>query len=231
MRETEHKTAEQIEASHTSGSFISATLPSIIRGLYRADLREKSVQNILDLAADLVQELIDNRAAGVTPTPSVGEWIAAMDAERARQVEHVYDDAHDDEHGPAHLLLWAIEHARRGRNLAAATLAREAKRRIEASCDPTPSPDREKLIAEAERWPHPDPAHLTQPASTPKDLIDRLRAALASPVEVDERKILDVVMAQLDEFVATASPVRPVTHAAFGITRAVAELLQGCRDE
>lgn len=68
MSETEHNAAEQIEATRTGVSYISPNLPSMIRGLYRADLREKSVQNILDLAADLVQELIDIRAAvGVAP--------------------------------------------------------------------------------------------------------------------------------------------------------------------
>lgn len=46
-----------------SATYINPKLPSMIRGLYRADLREKSIQNMLDLAADLVQELIDLRAA------------------------------------------------------------------------------------------------------------------------------------------------------------------------
>ncbi len=62
----------------------------------------------------------------VTPTPE--EWAAQMDAERARQVEHGYDDAHDAQHGAAHLLNWAIDYARRGNNLAAATMARCAVR-------------------------------------------------------------------------------------------------------
>ena len=46
-----------------SAKYINPALPSMIRGLYRADLREKSIQNMLDLAADIVQELIDLRAA------------------------------------------------------------------------------------------------------------------------------------------------------------------------
>lgn len=46
-----------------SAKYINPKLPSMIRGLYRADLREKSIKNMLDLAADLVQELIDLRAA------------------------------------------------------------------------------------------------------------------------------------------------------------------------
>ena len=44
-----------------SAKYINPALPSMIRGLYRADLREKSIQNMLDLAADLVQELIELR--------------------------------------------------------------------------------------------------------------------------------------------------------------------------
>ena len=63
-----------------------------------------------------------------TVTPTVDEWSAQMDAERARQVEHGYDDAHDAEHGAAHLLNWAIDYARRGNNLAAATMVRCALR-------------------------------------------------------------------------------------------------------
>lgn len=46
-----------------TATYINPKLPSMIRDLYRADLRERSIQNMLDLAADLVQELIDLRAA------------------------------------------------------------------------------------------------------------------------------------------------------------------------
>lgn len=52
-----------------SETYISPSLPSMIRGLYDADLREKSVRNMLDLAADLVQELIDLRADQGKPLP------------------------------------------------------------------------------------------------------------------------------------------------------------------
>ena len=51
-----------VKVPRTTSTFISPRLPSLIRGLYRADLREKSIQNMLDLAADLVQELIDMKA-------------------------------------------------------------------------------------------------------------------------------------------------------------------------
>ena len=44
-----------------SATYISPALPSMIRGLYKADLLERSIQTMLDLAADLVQELIDMR--------------------------------------------------------------------------------------------------------------------------------------------------------------------------
>ncbi|MGO1566482.1 MAG: hypothetical protein ACTHXC_00530 [Brachybacterium sp.] len=44
-----------------SATYINPALPETIRGLYKADLREKSIQNMLDLAANLVQELIDTR--------------------------------------------------------------------------------------------------------------------------------------------------------------------------
>lgn len=69
------------------------------------------------------------RRSGVSPL-TVEEWAAAMDAERVRQIERGYDDAHDVAHGPAHLLNWAIEYARRGKTLAAATMMRSALRLI-----------------------------------------------------------------------------------------------------
>lgn len=52
-----------------SATYINPALPSMIRGLYRADLREKSIQNMLDLAADLIQELIELRAEHGTEEP------------------------------------------------------------------------------------------------------------------------------------------------------------------
>lgn len=60
------------------------------------------------------------------------EWAAAMDAERERQIEHGYDDAHDAEHGIEHILNWAIDYARRGRSLAASTMTRSALRLLAA---------------------------------------------------------------------------------------------------
>lgn len=59
--------------SEPKSSYISPQLPAQIRGLYRADLREKSIQTMLDLAGDLIQELIDLRAAPVLPSSGVDE--------------------------------------------------------------------------------------------------------------------------------------------------------------
>lgn len=64
--------APQAESEPRS-SYISPHLPAQIRGLYRADLREKSIQTMLDLAGDLVQELIDLKAAPVLPSSGVDE--------------------------------------------------------------------------------------------------------------------------------------------------------------
>lgn len=79
--------------------------------------------------ADVIDALLAVRRPS-TPTeenvPTVEEWTAAMDAERVRQIEHGYDDAHDQEHGARHLLNWAIDYARRGKSLAASTMIRSA---------------------------------------------------------------------------------------------------------
>jgi hypothetical protein len=53
-------------------------------------------------------------------------WTRKMDEEEKRQIEHGYDDAHDREHGVEHLLNWAIDYGRRGKNLEAATMTRKA---------------------------------------------------------------------------------------------------------
>ena len=73
--------APQAESEPRS-SYISPHLPAQIRGLYRADLREKSIQTMLDLAGDLVQELIDLKAAPVLPSSGVDEEKLA-EVERA----------------------------------------------------------------------------------------------------------------------------------------------------
>lgn len=53
----------------------------------------------------------------------------AVQAERARQIAKGYDAAHDDEHGMAHLLTWAMHYLERGETVKAGALlvaAREA---------------------------------------------------------------------------------------------------------
>lgn len=62
---------------------------------------------------------------------SIEEWSVAMDIERELQIAHGYDDTHDVQSGPPHLLNWAIDYARRGRPLAAATMVRSALRLLE----------------------------------------------------------------------------------------------------
>lgn len=47
-----------------SASYINPQLPDRVRGLYKADLRERSIQTVLNLAGDLIQELIDLRVKG-----------------------------------------------------------------------------------------------------------------------------------------------------------------------
>ena len=46
-----------------TAKYISPELPGMIRNLYRDHLGEWSIQNMLNLAGDLIQELIDLRAS------------------------------------------------------------------------------------------------------------------------------------------------------------------------
>lgn len=73
-----------------SATYINPALPGMIRNLYRDELRPKSIQNMLDLAADLVQELIDLRANQGKPqiTVTEGDLIerAKAHARRASRV-------------------------------------------------------------------------------------------------------------------------------------------------
>ena len=52
-------------------TYISPSLPAQIRGLYEADLLPASIQMMLNLAADLVQELIDLKATPLDAAASV----------------------------------------------------------------------------------------------------------------------------------------------------------------
>lgn len=62
-------------------------------------------------------------------------WRLTIEAERNRQIEKGYDQAHDEEHGVDHLLTWAQEYARVTKPVEAAALieaAREQLRQVEA---------------------------------------------------------------------------------------------------
>ena len=80
-----------------TAKYINPALPSMIRGLYRADLRERSIQNMLDLAADLVQELIDTHdKADQEPSDDEREELANLIPLGFREqdgVRNVYDAA------------------------------------------------------------------------------------------------------------------------------------------
>ena len=79
----------------SKSTYISPRLPAQIRGLYRADLREKSIQTMLDLAGDLIQELIDLKASPVLPSSGVDEDKLA---EVIARVTDLWDDPLDEVH-------------------------------------------------------------------------------------------------------------------------------------
>ena len=65
-------------------TYISPALPGMIRDLWKSDPSERSVQTALALAGDLIQELIDLRAA----TPHLrAEWLADRLGDIARAVQ------------------------------------------------------------------------------------------------------------------------------------------------
>lgn len=117
-RELQHRKVEQR---------LAATVATVQRARTEVDgvvWTDESWRAQRDVVGRLLAEVSTRGAL----TPTVEEWSEQMDAERARQIEHGYDDAHDAQHGAAHLLNWAIDYARRGNNLAAATMARCALR-------------------------------------------------------------------------------------------------------
>jgi len=82
--------APQAESVPTS-KYISPHLPSMIRNLWKSDPSENSVRTALKLAGDLIQELIDLRAASAQPLNTVDEaaladklkhWIFQYNQER-----------------------------------------------------------------------------------------------------------------------------------------------------
>lgn len=65
--------------------YISPSLPGMISNLWKSDPSENSVRTALKLAGDLIQELIDLKAAPVLPSSGVDEARAA--AARAEAAE------------------------------------------------------------------------------------------------------------------------------------------------
>lgn len=124
------------------------------------DVREALVRLIADARAEDDLELgetIGDRPLADTilaafsvdwaTEPTTEEWAEQMDAERARQVERGYDDAHDAKHGVAHLLNWAVEYGRRGNAVAAATMTRCALRMLS-----TPPANDVREATAVKRW-------------------------------------------------------------------------------
>lgn len=82
-----------------SATYINPALPSMIRNLYRDELEENSIQTMLDLAADLVQELVEIRAeasrkpeaAPATPVSGTDEVFDILDELNASN-QICYDD-------------------------------------------------------------------------------------------------------------------------------------------
>lgn len=77
--------APQAESAPKS-SYISPSLPAMIRNLWKSDPSENSVRTALKLAGDLIQELIDLKAAPVLPSSGVDEERLAEYA-RVKQAE------------------------------------------------------------------------------------------------------------------------------------------------
>ena len=91
--------APQAEGAPKS-SYISPSLPAMIRNLWKSDPSENSVRTALKLAGDLIQELIDLRAA---PVPSSGvdeaELAEVIEAEieKLRHETRLYPDIYKTE--------------------------------------------------------------------------------------------------------------------------------------
>ena len=71
--------APQAESVPTS-KYISPSLPGMIRNLWKSDPSENSVRTALKLAGDLIQELIDLRAAQAQPSSTVDEAALIREA-------------------------------------------------------------------------------------------------------------------------------------------------------
>lgn len=82
-----HQGAAPQAESTPKSSYISPSLPGMIRNLWRSDPSENSVRTALKLAGDLIQELIDLRAA---PVLSGGVDEDAL-------VQRIYDELMTDD--------------------------------------------------------------------------------------------------------------------------------------
>ena len=88
--------APQAESVPTS-KYISPHLPSMIRNLWKSDPSENSVRTALKLAGDLIQELIDLRAAPVLPSSTVDEAALIREA-KAEALTEAVEMVHEEEH-------------------------------------------------------------------------------------------------------------------------------------
>lgn len=75
----------------------------------------------VDLEAALSEAYDAGRQSLMLPADK-SEMEIEVSAERHRQIEQGFTPKHDDEHGPAHLIRWAIEYMRGGYLLKAAAL-------------------------------------------------------------------------------------------------------------
>jgi len=70
---------------------------------------------------------------------SPDEWATAVRTERESQRAKGFDEAHDDEHGIDHLLMWAQDYARRGETVKSGALIQAARDLLVRSLHPRPS--------------------------------------------------------------------------------------------
>lgn len=76
--------------SAPKSSYISPSLPAMIRNLWKSDPSENSVRTALKLAGDLIQELIDLKASPVLPSSTVDE--DALAEVKARALDEAAND-------------------------------------------------------------------------------------------------------------------------------------------
>lgn len=102
-KERADKATAQVAALHAQVDEECGRADTYMRG-YREAVAER----------DALRVRIDALTAASQP-PTEAEWSERVQAARARARAKSYDDVHDREHGPIHLLLWAQDYLRRGR--------------------------------------------------------------------------------------------------------------------